>query len=193
MTTKHTYKSFKKTWLILDEGTLFIFLKEKVNCFEEISLFQDFKNNTPNLAEDLTYCSLQEGKPPKENKKDKCFYFELNCMRVNSGQSSQYIFQTDTEEEKMDWYNLLDYTIHFCKKRTADQKARVSMNTSKYCHQLLHHDIEGRSTILKELQQSTDNCACCDCNSANPDWVVEKIGAIVCLQVQSSLILLTVC
>eukprot|EP01114_Cavostelium_apophysatum_P009541 TRINITY_DN2269_c0_g1_i1.p1 TRINITY_DN2269_c0_g1~~TRINITY_DN2269_c0_g1_i1.p1 ORF type:complete len:1220 (+),score=341.95 TRINITY_DN2269_c0_g1_i1:204-3863(+) len=161
MTKKDAFKGWKKVWCALKDGIFYIFTQEKY-----------YKMKTPTIAENLLYCSVKEVRPPKETKKDKHFYFELSRNPTAADpQPIQYFFQFDSEEEWLDWLNLLEYNIQLYQKKEADTKERLKYGSN-----------ESGAHALKSLQEIPENRSCADCGAENPDWLIDDIGAIVCVQ-----------
>eukprot|EP01119_Soliformovum_irregulare_P020341 TRINITY_DN6566_c0_g1_i1.p1 TRINITY_DN6566_c0_g1~~TRINITY_DN6566_c0_g1_i1.p1 ORF type:complete len:1230 (+),score=370.31 TRINITY_DN6566_c0_g1_i1:414-3692(+) len=155
VTSKSSFKGFKKTWLALLDGVLFMFMKEK-----------EFKAKIPSTAEALEHCTVKEVKNLKD-KKDKNFYIEVLVRKGN--ESVTYTLQLEDEEEKADWLHLLEYNVHLYSRKAID-KTKAEEN------QRVGQD------SLKKLQSVPGNLHCADCSAPNPDWVLENIGALVCIQ-----------
>lgn len=87
LSKKGNYKSFKKAWCVLKEGSFYIFSKEKVSYLWPLStLLQYYKAKTPSVAAYLPNCSVKSSRPPNEKKKDKYFYFEFTIKKKEGPQ-----------------------------------------------------------------------------------------------------------
>jgi small GTP-binding protein len=95
------FKSWKKVWITLKDGVLYIYKKEK-----------DYLESVPTTAVSLLTCTVKMTPGQKKLKN----FFELISLQV------QYQFQAETQPEMMDWITALqDGIAYMLNENTADK------------------------------------------------------------------------